>query len=102
MLDIAVQRAKRRTERDEEGATLLTRRGLGVVRVCCGCSATQARPERGEKKRVIGNLGGRLSSMNQNMSRRSALRKVTGGTVAFAAAAQLSERLRAAESAAGG
>jgi hydroxypyruvate isomerase len=40
--------------------------------------------------------------MNQNMSRRSALRKVTGGTVALAAAAQLSDRLRAAESAADG
>ena len=36
------------------------------------------------------------------MSRRSALRKVTGGTVALAAAAHLSDRLRAAESAAGG
>ena len=39
--------------------------------------------------------------MNQDMSRRSALRKVTGSTVALAAATSLSRRLHAAESAAG-
>src|SRR6516162_2952666 len=39
--------------------------------------------------------------MNQDMSRRSALRKVTGSTVALAAATSLSQRLHAAESAAG-
>lgn len=39
--------------------------------------------------------------MNQSMSRRSALRKVTGGTVALAAAANLSERLQAADAAVG-
>jgi hydroxypyruvate isomerase len=39
--------------------------------------------------------------MNRDMSRRSALRKVTGGTVALAAAANLSQRLQAADSAAG-
>jgi hydroxypyruvate isomerase len=37
--------------------------------------------------------------MNRNISRRSALRKVTGSTVALAAATQLSERLNAAEQA---
>src|SRR5215471_18896142 len=35
--------------------------------------------------------------MNRNISRRSALRKVTGSTVALAAATQLSDRLNAAE-----
>lgn len=37
--------------------------------------------------------------MNRNISRRSALRKVTGSTVALAAATQLSKRLTAAEQA---
>jgi hydroxypyruvate isomerase len=37
--------------------------------------------------------------MNRNISRRSALRKVTGSTVALAAATQLSDRLNAAEQA---
>ena len=41
-----------------------------------------------------------LFRMNQNISRRSALRKVTGGTVAIAAAGGLSQQLRAAEEAA--
>jgi hydroxypyruvate isomerase len=40
--------------------------------------------------------------MNQEISRRSALRKVTGGTVALAAAASLSQPLRAAEGAGSG
>jgi hydroxypyruvate isomerase len=39
--------------------------------------------------------------MNSQISRRSALRKVTGTTVALAAAANLSQRLRAADDAAG-
>jgi hydroxypyruvate isomerase len=39
--------------------------------------------------------------MNSQISRRSALRKVTGGTVAIAAAANLSQRLQAADDAAG-
>jgi len=39
--------------------------------------------------------------MNQQISRRSALRKVTGSTVALAAAANLSDRLQAADEAAG-
>jgi len=39
--------------------------------------------------------------MKKSISRRSALRKVTGGTVALAAAAHLSNRLAAAEAAAG-
>jgi hydroxypyruvate isomerase len=39
--------------------------------------------------------------MKNTMSRRSALRKVTGGTVAVAAAASLSRRLQAADEAAG-
>jgi hydroxypyruvate isomerase len=39
--------------------------------------------------------------MNPQISRRSALRKVTGGTVAFAAAASLSQRLQAEDAAAG-
>jgi len=38
--------------------------------------------------------------MNQQISRRSALRKVTGGTVAFAAAARLTPSLKAADEAA--
>jgi len=37
--------------------------------------------------------------MNQKISRRSALRKVTGGTVAMAAAGSLSHRLQAVEEA---
>jgi hydroxypyruvate isomerase len=37
--------------------------------------------------------------MNQTLSRRSALRKITGGTAALAAAASLSHRLRAADDA---
>jgi hydroxypyruvate isomerase len=37
--------------------------------------------------------------MNRNISRRSALRKVTGSTVALAAATQISDRLNAAEQA---
>jgi len=39
--------------------------------------------------------------MNQRLSRRSAIRKVTGGTVALAAAAELSQRLQAADDAVG-
>jgi hypothetical protein len=39
--------------------------------------------------------------MKNSMSRRSALRKVTGGTVAVAAAASLSRRLQAADEALG-
>ena len=39
--------------------------------------------------------------MNQNISRRSALRKITGGTAAVAAAVSLSQRLRAADNAIG-
>lgn len=39
--------------------------------------------------------------MKKSMSRRSAIRTVTGGTVAFAAAASLSDRLQAAEEAVG-
>lgn len=39
--------------------------------------------------------------MNNSMSRRSALRKVTGGTVALAAAASMSRRLQAADEAVG-
>jgi hydroxypyruvate isomerase len=35
--------------------------------------------------------------MNRNISRRSAIRKVTGSTIALAAATQLSDRLKAAE-----
>ena len=37
--------------------------------------------------------------MNQTLSRRSALRKITGGTAALAAVASLSHRLRAADDA---
>lgn len=39
--------------------------------------------------------------MNQNISRRSALRKITGGTAAVAAAVSLSQRLHAAETVVG-
>ena len=39
--------------------------------------------------------------MNQNISRRSALQKITGGTAAVAAAVSLSQRLRAADKIAG-
>src|SRR5437588_13126168 len=39
--------------------------------------------------------------MNQNISRRSAIQKITGGTAAVAAAVSLSQRLTAADSAAG-
>jgi hydroxypyruvate isomerase len=42
-----------------------------------------------------------FAAMKQYMSRRSALRKVTGGAAALAAAASLSERLQAAENAVG-
>jgi hydroxypyruvate isomerase len=42
-----------------------------------------------------------MDLMKRDMSRRTALRKVTGGTVALAAAANLSQRLQAADSAAG-
>jgi hydroxypyruvate isomerase len=47
-----------------------------------------------------GKPGDIMAPMNQNMSRRSALRKVTGSTVALAAAS-LGERLQAADEAAG-
>jgi hydroxypyruvate isomerase len=42
-----------------------------------------------------------MAAMKQAMSRRSAIRKVTGSTMALAAAASLSERLQAADAAVG-
>ena len=46
-------------------------------------------------------MGVKFRIMNPKLSRRSAIRKVTGGTVALAAAVELSHRLRAADDAGG-
>ncbi len=40
---------------------------------------------------------GKLRSINQTLSRRSALRKITGGAATLAAVASLPSRLRAAD-----